>query len=330
MIKSIFKIFISLLSIFLVFIIAFYFYGSSGNLQDSDYITTGREYAYKASTDTFSIMTYNVGYLSGMSNNKPVKTGLDFFQENQTGLIEFINESNADIIAFQEIDYHSARSFYANQIDSVRLKTSLNNIANAVNWDKKYVPFPYWPISRHFGEILSGQSIASKFPVKSNEAVVLSKRDDVAFYYNSFYLDRLLQISSIQINNRLLYIMNVHLEAFNETTREKQALQVLSIYNELADEFPVILLGDFNVNADNTNEETIRHILKGKSISRAISDEVYQANKNAFYTYSSEKPSRKIDYIFYSKDRINLINATVLSTAGQVSDHLPVLMFFTF
>ena len=121
MIKSIFKIFISLLSIFLVFIIAFYFYVSSGNLQDSDYITTGREYAYKASTDTFSIMTYNVGYLSGMSNNKPVKTGLDFFQENQTGLIEFINESNADIIAFQEIDYHSARSFYANQIDSVRL-----------------------------------------------------------------------------------------------------------------------------------------------------------------------------------------------------------------
>ena len=72
MIKSIFKIFISLLSIFLVFIIAFYFYGSSGKLQDSDYITTGREYAYKASTDTFSIMTYNVGYLSGMSNNKPV------------------------------------------------------------------------------------------------------------------------------------------------------------------------------------------------------------------------------------------------------------------
>lgn len=330
MIKSIFKIFISLLSIFLVLIVAFYFYGSSGNLQQSDYVTTGSEVAYKASGDTFSIMTYNVGYLSGMSNNKPVKTDLDFFQRNQNRLIEFINDTDPDIIAFQEIDYHSARSFYGNQIDSVRLKTSLNNTANAVNWDKKYVPFPYWPVSRHFGEILSGQSIASKFPVKSNEAIVLSKRGDVAFYYNSFYLDRLLQISSIQINDRLLYVMNVHLEAFDEDTREKQAMQVLEKYNELVEKHPVILLGDFNANAENTDEETILRILKGNSIKKAISDQVFQADKSTFYTYSSEKPNRKIDYIFYSEDKINFLNASVLSAAGQISDHLPVAMSFSF
>ena len=330
MIKSIFKIFIGLLSIFLIFIVAFYFYGSSANQKKSAYLSISDEVSYDSSKDTFSILTYNLGYLSGMSNNQPVETDLDFFQENQNQLIEFIKNNDPDIIAFQEIDYRSARSFYGNQIDSVRMKTSLKNIANAVNWDKKYVPFPYWPISRHFGEILSGQSVASRFPIKSNDAIILSKREDVAFYYNSFYLDRLLQINSIQMGDRILYVMNVHLEAFDKSTREKQSITILNKYNELAEKHPVILLGDFNADVENTEERTINNILKGNFINKAVSDQAYEVNKNNYYTYSSEKPNSKIDYIFYNSNKINFINATVLRSAGQISDHLPIAMRFSF
>lgn len=328
MIKSIFKIFIALLIIILIFTTSFYFYGSSGNLSKSKYLQINSNKSFSSNQDTISIITYNIGYLSGMSNNLPVETNKLFFQSNQNKLISLINRIDPDIVAFQEIDYESRRSFYANQIDSISMKTSLQNTASAINWDKKYVPFPYWPLSKHFGQVISGQSVASRFPIESNEAIVLDKRYDAPFYYKAFYLDRLIQINKINVSGTSVYILNVHLEAFDIETREKQSLKVRLKYNELARDNPVILLGDFNAMADDQMDKTIANILDGKNISKAITDSTYLSDKFSNYTYSSGEPSRKIDYIFFN-DKINLVNASVLSEAGQISDHIPVMMSFS-
>jgi len=329
MIKSIFKIFIGFIIIILLFITAFYFYGSSTSLSKDEYRRIdGLPDGYKGS-DTLRIMTYNLGYMSGMSNNLPVETDESFFGTNQERLIDFLRSNNPDIIAFQEIDFKSSRSYFGDQLDSVTLKVPYRHSARTVNWDKRYVPFPYWPVSKHFGAILSGQAIASKYPVIENDRVVLDKRYDAPFYYNAFYLDRLIQISKLVVNDTELYILNVHLEAFDEFTREKQSLVVLEKFNELASDYPVILLGDFNAMIDSESDETISNIMKGDFISRAVNDSLYLQNKVTQYTYSSADPNRKIDYIFYNENKINRINASVLRDAGQISDHIPVMMSFS-
>ncbi|MGB3464703.1 MAG: hypothetical protein WBA74_05525, partial [Cyclobacteriaceae bacterium] len=51
--------------------------------------------------------------------------------------------------------------------------------------------------------------------------------------------------------------------------------------------------------------------------------------KNTNYTYSSGQPTRKIDYIFYNDNKIILHEASVLRQAGQISDHIPVMMKFS-
>ena len=277
------------------------------------------------------IMTYNVGYLSGMTNNRAVAVPVDTFQDNQRELIDLINFLGPDFVAFQEIDFGASRSYRYHQLDSVVSQTSLRQGAMVVNWDKRYVPFPYWPPSMHFGRMLSGQALASAYPVKGNERIVLDKPLNAPFYYNAFYLDRLMQVNEVKIGENTLKVINVHLEAFDQETREKQALQVLKTYNQLAAQHPVILLGDFNASAElKDGDNTIATIMKGEHIAKAISDSSYYANREAFYTYSSASPRWKIDYIFYNKDQLKAVSARVVGEAGTISDHLPVLMKFAF
>jgi len=55
-------------------LLIFYYWGSGGSLNQNQ---LHQEISLKAdqrqSSDTFSIMTYNLGYLSGMTNNLPQK-----------------------------------------------------------------------------------------------------------------------------------------------------------------------------------------------------------------------------------------------------------------
>ena len=63
-------------------------------------------------------------------------------------------------------------------MDSIALYCGFLEGAYAVNWDKRYVPFPYWPPVVHFGEMLSGQGVLSKFPILMNKKIVLQKPEE--------------------------------------------------------------------------------------------------------------------------------------------------------
>jgi len=57
----------------------------------------------------------------------------------------------------------------------------------------------------------------------------------------------------------------------------------------------------------------------------AISDSMYLANENDYFTFNSEDPYIKIDFIIYDSRKIGVANARVVKEAGLISDHLPVL-----
>lgn len=328
------NIFLTFSILILLFVFIFFFWGSSAVVPSNDYAKklTFHIGVDHPVSDTFSLLTYNMGYLSGMTNNLPVERSKELFDNNLFAINQLLQKQKADIVLFQEIDFASARSFNVNQFEAMAHSVEYNYGAYAINWDKRYVPFPYWPIQMHFGKLLSGQAVLSHWPLYSNERIVLPKPQSNTFIYNSFYLDRLAQKVWVKINHDSLLIINVHFEAWDIKTREKQAEIVLDMFDEYNDNYPVIIAGDFNCippyNSISGEEKTIEMIISHTSISAVIDASTYLQSPGSFYTFSSEFPKEKIDYIFYSNKYFDCISAQVLHPKTFISDHLPLQATF--
>ena len=276
----------------------------------------------KPENDTvFSIATYNIGYLSGMTNNRAIEKPKQLFDNNMNKVLLETKNVNPDIIAFQEIDYNASRSYNVNQETEIAA-LGFNYAARAVNWDERYLPFPYWPIKMHFGKVVSGQSIISKYPLKEHQRIVLQRVESEPFYRDAFYLERLAQVVKVVLNGQEVVLINIHLEAFDKATRVKQFEEVLAIFNKYKNDYPTILLGDFNSTARD-KDAVIQKMFAMKGIGNAAFD-----MNNLGNTFDTKNPFERIDYIFYTKNSIEYISGKVLNQFEQASDHLPVEMQF--
>ena len=165
MIVMVMSIFIAIVSVALVI---FYYWASSGSLSKEKLaeikVFPGPAAELPGENQTFIVMTYNIGYLSGMFNNLPVKTTKDIFEKNRHTALQLLENVKPDFIGFQEIDFHSRRSDYINQLQTIAEDANYKYAAIAVNWDKHYVPFPYWPPSVHFGKMLWARQFSAGGP----------------------------------------------------------------------------------------------------------------------------------------------------------------------
>jgi len=295
-----------------------------------------------AAGGTFTVMTYNLGYLSGMSNALRHRENKDFYSRNLSAVIALLRDIKPDFVGVQEIDAPSFRSHFMNQVDSIAYGAGYAHAAFAVNWDKHYVPYPYWPPAANFGRVLSGQAVFSRFPILEQQRRVLTWPQKMPFYWNGFYLDRLAQVVKIDVGQEVV-IINVHLEAYEQPTRAKQARTVLEILRKFRRDYPVLLIGDFNsvspfagkasgsrsaLPASYRDDPTIAMFLEEPGIAAAFAPETFSSSEAETYTFSSGKPFQKIDYIFYNSEKIAPVNAYVARAAEQASDHLPVVMRF--
>ena len=318
------KYFFSVFFILLLLILSWYNWASQPNLHKDDYakIIVNDHFAPSTKDSIYSIVTYNIGYLSGMTNNVS-SLSRELFDKNLDLVKTELSKIKPHMIAFQEIDYDADRSFNINQQQELA-NLGYNNIAQCVNWDERYVPFPYWPPSSHFGKVVSGQGVLSEYDIISQERIVLSRVADEVFFRRTMYLDRLAQVVKVDIYGTELILINVHVEAFDKLTRLIQTKEVAEIFKKYAKDYPVILLGDFNSDPANDNA-TVQEILKIENIAVAnLPKENYEL------TFTSDKPYERLDYIFYTPSTINLVSSNVLSQFGQASDHLPQEMKFTF
>ena len=321
---------IILLPFILLFgIVIFYFWGSSGSLSESQWNSNIVYHDnYKKSFDTVEVISFNLGYLSGMTNNLAVDRSKRLFDKNLKGASDLLIDLDVDIIGFQEIDFGSNRSYFQNQLDSLAKSSDFPVAYRSVNWDKNYVPFPYWPPSNHFGQLLSGQAILSKYELIPVETIVLEKPVNASFLYNAFYLDRLVQIARVKSGEQEIILMNVHLEAFDEETRANHGKLVKALFEKYAAEFPVLLIGDFNSEAVFLNaSDAMSIIMTASNIESAITQELY--DEEGTLTFPSDRPEKMIDYILYNSNRIEKVDARVVLEAREISDHFPIWMKFT-
>jgi endonuclease/exonuclease/phosphatase family metal-dependent hydrolase len=176
--------------------------------------------------------------------------------------------------------------------------------------------------------MVSGHSVASRFPIVAHSKVTLAKPQGNPFWYNMFYIDRIIQIAEVELGPRTLVILNVHLEAYKRKTREDQAAVVASTVRKHMHK-PLILLGDFNAGPPwQTDDTTLATIMAIEGLHKEFPEAAYrEADEARLYTASSSRPRKSIDHIFYN-DQVRCLSARVLQDAGTGSDHLPVMMEF--
>ncbi|MDB9527700.1 endonuclease/exonuclease/phosphatase family protein [Oscillatoria sp. CS-180] len=313
----------------LLFVGVFFLWASSSRYSEEDYarLETSDEYPLKTTTNEITVLSFNIGYLSGLTNNQAVNRTQDLYDDNLDTVIKALKPLNPDILALQEIDFDSRRSFRVDQVKALNTVFEYPQQAIAINWDKRYVPFPSWSPTAHFGEILSGQAILSRFPITRHERFVLEKVATNPFYFNALYLDRLAQVADVQIGDQTLIVINLHLEAFDRPTRQNQTEFVLALAEQYAEQHPVLLVGDFNsaLNRDDEGEpRSIQTVLESSTFTPAVSAESWTQSEQ--FTFPSDSPQYKLDYIFYTPDSIELVDVDIPQTTAQASDHLPVLM----
>lgn len=126
---------------------------------------------------------------------------------------------------------------------------------------------------------------------------------------------------------KAFWIFNTHFDHVGDMAREKSSQLLLEKINEYnRGEHPVILMGDFNLEPD------------AKEIQRISSELVDTRNKaevvfgpeGTFNAYEYDSPvSRRIDYIFISKNDFQVLKYGVLTDSKDLkfpSDHFPVLV----
>ncbi len=279
------------------------------------------------------VQTWNIGFLFGLGSEGPGYQARDkfFYEEKLNQLVHEIKASNPDVICLQEIDFESHRSFDLNQAQYLAKKASYPYVAEAVSWDANYIPFPYWPLSRNFGRMKSGGAILSKYPILSNEVTLLAKPLSNPWWYNLFYLHRYFQRVEFELGDKKVSLINLHLEAFDKTDRKSQ---ILALVEKVKQEKIQLVVGDFNMlpssankkarfkdsEDDYENDPSYAEMLKS-GLSEVIPDNIYALDEMRYFTFPSNHPDRRLDYIFF-ENGLKMIKAEVLPSA--LSDHLPL------
>ncbi|MFA6460999.1 MAG: endonuclease/exonuclease/phosphatase family protein [Candidatus Woesearchaeota archaeon] len=306
---------------------------SSNSTKVSPVITYGNV-SIQPLPKNLTVMTYNVGYASGLDNNLGDVISESQVYRNLDLIAQAIEENHPDILVVQEIDFNSKRSHYINEFEYLQKKLNFKYATYIVNWDKHYVPYPIgFEVSKHFGKIQSGQAVFSHWPILENKAFILSKPESNPFWYNLFYIDRAVEKVKVELApEKVIEVYNLHLESDDVIAREEQVGEVLKIKQNFTQGF---ILGDFNtlpVDAPQKNkfvDEPLTDFTPDQSYSiltekSGLSPVTVSPNE---FSFPSNQPTRRLDHLFYSSS-FRLINSYVDQKAGLGSDHLPLVGVF--
>lgn len=281
------------------------------------------------------VMTYNMGYASGSTNNKGINLTHEEVTQNLDHMIQEIKEINPDVLALQEVDFDAYRTARVDEFKYLAEHLGYPFGAKAITWNKKYLPWPYWPPSRNYRHVVGGQAVLSRYLISEQQIFKFHKPSHNHFWYNWFYPDKVIQKVKIKVNEKNVSIWNLHLEAFDDDANFAQ-LEILG--SQMRRSHPDIVLGDFNAPTKYQIKEFSELDDRESSlISRyeALKNELRMtqylnaetSDGNDDFTIPSWHPNKKIDHILL-KSGFKFENAGIGKNQG--SDHLPVWMDMVF
>ena len=128
-----------------------------------------------------------------------------------------------------------------------------------------------------------------------------------------------------------LWIFNTHFDHRGVEARRESTKLIVEKINELnSNNYPIVLMGDLNLEP---NTEAIKFLSKELVDSKYASNLIFGPT-GTFNGFNFSKPvTKRIDYIFVSKENIDVLKYAVLSDSEDCrypSDHLPVFVEILF
>lgn len=297
----------------------------------------------KESRSEISFMSLNMGFAGGMNNLDGAVHSRGKIKRNLQSIADKVKEHNINVLAVQEIDINSRRSWFKNQVKFLAKECEFPYVAVAITWNKKWVPYPTtWKLWKHYGKTLAAQAIFSKYPITSQEILMYDKPKSRSTVYKLFYLDRLTQFVTLTLpNGKTVSVGNLHLEAFDKDCRQKQSLILMDYINQNYQDKPLILSGDFNAIYPGAKDQgpfpdepkiDYKEDLTLKNVGKlTFLNDVFDATKRSeseFNTFPCDTPNRQLDHIYYS-DHFVMENSKIDTFLPPFpSDHRPVISEF--
>ena len=298
----------------------------------------------KDDSSDIRLMSFNLGFAGGLNNLDGSVHSRGKIKRNLASICETVKANNINVLAVQEIDIKSRRSWFINQVKYIAKECEFPYVAVAITWNKKWVPYPTtWKLWKHYGKVLAAQAVFSKYPITSQEILMFDKPKSRSYLYRLFYLDRLTQFVSIKLpSGQNFSLGNLHLEAFDKACRQKQSVILMDYIKQNHTETPLILAGDFNAifpksssmgpfpdepKIDYKNDITLLNLNKIPFLKEGFFQHRYPDVE--FNTFPANNPNRQLDHFFYS-DSFQLVESKVLPmTHPFPSDHLPFVTELT-
>lgn len=211
-----------------------------------------------------------------------------------TGKIDFdffadaIRSTQADIIGLNEVRGKGKGKNYDAQAEILAGKLGFN--------------YFFAPAINLFGEGPYGNAILSRYPIKSAEIIAIP--DPSEKKYKGYYETRCVLKAVIDVG----YDLTVLVTHFGLNPDEHENASE-TVTDSLLPE-KCLLMGDFNVQPDSVYLNPVREKM----------NDTADSFHSVLYSFPSDKPDKKIDYIFTSKD---ILTVTADIPAMVVSDHRP-------
>ena len=200
-------------------------------------------------------------------------------------IIKFIKDKNIDIVGFNEV--------YGNKYDKKIMVSQIEYIAKMLGY------YYYFSPSTKIKGVKYGNGIISKYPINMAHIIKIPMpkiRSGTAYYEKRSILKA--NINKLNLN---IYITHLGLNEDEQKLGINTILNSININNS-------ILMGDFNIENNNVLIKSFNKNMK--------------SILNNSFTFPSLKPTKKLDYIFVSKN-IKIIHSYIPNFI--ISDHLPII-----
>ena len=295
--------------------------------------------------DTFNLMTWNIGY-AGLGaemdffydGGKKGRSTKKMVEKHIEGIKHFVTSHDSiDFWFIQEVDKHSRRSYYFDEVSAISKAKKGSHALFAKNYDCPFVPVPvYEPM----GRVLGGLMTFTDYPFE--EAVRYGYPLIAQWPNKLFLLDRCFILTRFPLSNgKDLVIMNTHNSAYvYDSLMRVKELNILK--HKMLQEYNkgnyVIAGGDWNANPPNFRPAD--HYAGDRFVPTKVrmSNETFPPDWH--WAYDPTAPSNRnnnksfvrgengtttIDYFILSPN-VKLLRVKTIDLNFQDSDHNPVYL----
>lgn len=296
---------------------------------------TNKPKAEKIKSGSLSLMAWNIGY-GGMGKSmdyyfdggKRVNPNEKEFNNNYSGILNFLSNNPVNVALLQEVDIKSQRSYFNDMAKG--LLYSLGGAGYfSPNYKNPYVPFPlHSPIGKVHGGLFTlthlKPDLVQRIPLPSENNWPRSLFD----------LKRNLLETRIAYKGKELIIVNVHNSAFDKGDIRKKQMEVIAkrYIEEYTKGNYIIIGGDFNMTFPNTEIKGTYIKQSPPSIESSLfpnnwifaSSDKNHTNRDGGIAYNSSLSGTSSVDGFILSPNVKLLNIKVHDLGFEYSDHQPI------